>query len=115
MLIGVPAETDVAETRVAATPETVKKFVGLGAEVAIEYGAGAKAGFPDAEYQLAGARLISADEGLGSEGVRKVHRPKADESARLNPDALVIATMDPYGQSDAVETMAKAGGAACAM
>ena len=49
MLIGVPTETDLAETRVAATPETVKKFVGLGAEVAIEQGAGAKAGFLDAD------------------------------------------------------------------
>ena len=45
MLIGVPAETDPAETRVAASPETVKKFVALGAEVAVEHGAGLKAGF----------------------------------------------------------------------
>ncbi len=51
MLIAAPAETDPAETRVAATPETVKKFIGLGAEVAVEHGAGAKAGVPDAEYQ----------------------------------------------------------------
>ena len=67
MLIGVPAETDPAETRVAATPETVKKFVGLGAEVAVEHGAGAKAGFPDAEYQSAGARLVDADQALGAD------------------------------------------------
>ena len=44
MLIGVPAETDPAETRVAASPETVKKFIALGAEVAVERGAGLKAG-----------------------------------------------------------------------
>ena len=55
MLIGVPAETDPAEMRVAATPETVRKFAGLGADVSVEHGAGAKAGFPDAEYQSAGA------------------------------------------------------------
>jgi NAD(P) transhydrogenase subunit alpha len=115
MLIGVPAETDLAETRVAATPETVKKFVGLGAEVAIEHGAGAKAGFPDGEYQLAGARLVSANEALGADVVLKVRRPNVGEIARLKPDALVIATMDPYGHSDAIETMAKAGVAAFAM
>ncbi len=56
MLIGVAAETDPAETRVAATPETVKKFIGLGAEVAVERGAGDKAGVPDGDYESAGAR-----------------------------------------------------------
>jgi H+-translocating NAD(P) transhydrogenase subunit alpha len=115
MLIGVPAETDLGETRVAATPETVKKFVGLGAEVAVEYGAGAKAGFSDAEYQSAGARLVSADGALGADVALKVLRPNADEIARLKPDALVIATMDLYGHTDSVETMAKAGLAAFAM
>ena len=58
MLIGVAAETDPAETRVAASPETVKKFIGLGAEVAVERGAGLKAGVVDADYQAAGARLV---------------------------------------------------------
>jgi NAD(P) transhydrogenase subunit alpha len=115
MLIGVPAETDLGETRVAATPETVKKFVGLGAEVAVEYCAGAKAGFSDAEYQSAGARLVSADGALGADVALKVLRPNADEIARLKPDALVIATMDLYGHTDSVETMAKAGLAAFAM
>jgi H+-translocating NAD(P) transhydrogenase subunit alpha len=115
MLIGVPAETDLAETRVAATPETVKKFVGLGTEVAIEHGAGAKAGFPDGEYHLAGARLVSAEEALGANMVLKVRRPSAGEIAHLKPDALVIGTMDAYGHRDAVEAMAKAGTAAFAM
>ncbi len=115
MLIAAPTEADSGETRVAATPETVKKFVGLGAEVAIEYGAGAKAGFPDGEYQSAGARLVSTDEALGADVVLKVRRPNAREVAGLKRDALVIATMDPYGHRDAIETMAKAGVAAFAM
>jgi H+-translocating NAD(P) transhydrogenase subunit alpha len=115
MLIAAPTEADPGETRVAATPETVKKFVGLGAEVAIEYGAGAKAGFPDGEYQSAGARLVSTDEALGADVVLKVRRPNAREVAGLKRDALVIATMDPYGHRDAIETMAKAGVAAFAM
>jgi NAD(P) transhydrogenase subunit alpha len=115
MLIAAPTETDSGETRVAATPETVKKFVGLGADVAIEHGAGAKAGFPDAEYQSAGARLVSTDEALGADVVLKVRRPNASEVARLKRDTLVIATMDPYGHRDAIETMANAGVAAFAM
>src|ERR1700690_535108 len=115
MLFGVPAETDPAEMRVAATPETVKKFVGLGADVSVEHGAGAKAGFPDADYQSAGARLVSADEALGADGVLKVRRPTAQEIPRLKPGALVIATMDPYGHRDAIEAMAKARIAAFAM
>jgi H+-translocating NAD(P) transhydrogenase subunit alpha len=115
MRIATPAETDPGETRVAATPETVKKFVGLGAEVAIEHGAGAKSGFPDSEYASAGARLVSAEEALRADVVLKVRRPNTDEIACLKPDAIVIATMDPYGHRDAVETMAKAGVAAFAM
>ncbi len=115
MLIAAPTETNSGETRVAATPETVKKFVGVGAEVAIEHGAGAKAGFPDAEYQSAGAQLLSTDEALGADVVLKVRRPNASEVARLKRDALVIATMDPYGHRDAIEAMANAGIAAFAM
>jgi NAD(P) transhydrogenase subunit alpha len=115
MLIAAPTETDPGETRVAATPETIKKFIGLGAETAIEHGAGAKAGFPDVDYVSAGARLVSADEALGADVVLKVRRPNASEIERFKPDALVIATMDPHGHHDAVETMAKAGIAAFAM
>jgi H+-translocating NAD(P) transhydrogenase subunit alpha len=115
MLIAAPTETDPGETRVAATPETVKKFAGLGAEVAVEHGAGAKAGFPDADYASAGARLVSSEEALGADVVLKVRRPNEAEIAHLKPDALVIATMDPYGHRDAVEAMAKAGIAAFAM
>ena len=59
MLIGIVAETDPRETRVAASPETVKKFIALGAEVAVQSGAGVNAGFTDAEYQAAGAQLTT--------------------------------------------------------
>ena len=115
MLIGVPAETDPAETRVAATPETVKKFVGLGAEVAIEHGAGLKAGFPDADYQSAGARIVDADQAFGADLVLKVRRPTTAELGLVKSGALIIAMMDPYGHRDAIEAMAKAGAAAFAL
>jgi len=115
MLIGVPAETDPAETRVAASPETVKKFIGLGAEVAVEHGAGLQAGVVDSEYQAAGARLASAAEALGADLVLKVRRPTEHELALMKSGAPVIATMDPYGHQDAVEAMARAGVSAFAM
>jgi proton-translocating NAD(P)+ transhydrogenase subunit alpha len=108
MRIAAPAETAPGETRVAASPETVKKFVGLGAEVAVENGAGSQAGFPDAEYHAAGAVLVSAEEALGADVVLKVRRPSAGEISHLKPGAVVIATMDPYGHGDAIQTMAKA-------
>jgi H+-translocating NAD(P) transhydrogenase subunit alpha len=115
MRIAAPAETDPGETRVSATPETVKKFVGLGAEVAVQSGAGARAGFPDADYHAAGAVLVSAEEALGADVVLKVRRPSAGEIAHLKPGAVVIATIDPYGHGDAIEAMAKAGASTFAM
>jgi len=115
MLVGVPAESDREETRVAATPETVKKFIGLGAEVAVARGAGIKSGVPDADYEAAGARLVSQDEALGADVVLKVRRPGPEEIGRLKAGALVIAAMDPYGHEDAIQGMAKAGVAAFAM
>jgi NAD(P) transhydrogenase subunit alpha len=116
MLIGVVAEVDPSETRVAATAETVKKFVGLGAEVVVERGAGLKAGVTDADYQGAGARLAEAGQVLGEADVLlKVRRPTDAELTRIKQGALVVATMDPYGHSEAIEAMAKAGIAAFAM
>jgi H+-translocating NAD(P) transhydrogenase subunit alpha len=115
MLIGVPAESDPAETRVAASPETVKKFIALGAEVAIERNAGVKAGIIDAEYQAAGAGIVDADQALASDVVLKVRRPNALELGMVKPGALVVAAMDPYGHDEAIESMAKAGVSAFAM
>jgi NAD(P) transhydrogenase subunit alpha len=115
MLIGVPAETDPAETRVAATPETVKKFIGLGADVAVQQGAGMKSGVPDADYSSAGARLASAEEALSADIVLKVRRPDGRETAALKRGALVVAALDPYGHQDAVDALGKAGVSAFAM
>jgi NAD(P) transhydrogenase subunit alpha len=115
MLIGVAAETEPGETRVAASPETVKKFVGLGAQVAVERGAGLQAGFVDADYESAGARLVAADEALGADLVLKVRRPSAAELGLVKGGAVVIAIMDPYGHPEAIEAMAKTGAAVFAM
>ncbi len=117
MRIAVPAETQGAETRVAATPETVRKFSGLGAEVVIEAGAGKASGIPDAEYEAAGATIAkTAKEALkGAAIVLKVRRPAEKEIAALPAGALVFAVMDPYGSEAEVEAMAKANVAAFAM
>ena len=60
MKIGVPAEVDGLESRVAATPETVRKFVALGAEVTVQSGAGVASRIPDAEYAAAGASIAAS-------------------------------------------------------
>jgi H+-translocating NAD(P) transhydrogenase subunit alpha len=117
MLIAVPAETEPDEGRVAATPETVKKFVGLGADVAIESGAGLKSGVTNADYESAGARIAPDAEAVLKDAdlVLKVRRPDDTEIGRLKSGASVIAIMDPYGNDAALEAMAKAGVAAFAM
>ena len=115
MKIGVPAESEPQETRVAASPETAKKFIALGAEVLVASGAGAKAGVQDADFAAAGARIVEQDEALGANIVLKVRRPDAAETAKLAKGALVVALMDPYGHQDALGALARADVAAFAM
>ncbi len=114
MKIAVAAEVDAGEPRVAATPETVKKMIGLGAEVAVEPGAGVKSGILDADFAAAGATL-SRDPLQDADIVLKVRRPNAAELARLKTGAMVIAIMDPYGHDDALRALANAGVIAFAM
>ena len=99
MLIGVAAERDPQETRVAASPETVKKFIALGAEVAVAGGAGLAAGVPDADFAAAGAKIGSAAEALGADIVLKVRRPSEAEIGKIKHGALVVSIMDPYGHA----------------
>ncbi|WP_029005021.1 Re/Si-specific NAD(P)(+) transhydrogenase subunit alpha [Azorhizobium doebereinerae] len=117
MKIAVPAEVDLGEPRVAATPDTVKRLVGLGAEVAVEAGAGVKSGIVDADYQAAGATIAAsaADAASGADVVLKVRRPTSAEIATYKRGALVIGVMDPYGNDDALRQLAEAGLAAFSM
>jgi NAD(P) transhydrogenase subunit alpha len=114
MKIAIAAENDPAEPRVAATPETVKKMIALGAEVAVEPGAGTRSGILDADYTAAGAS-ISADAIRGADMVLRVRRPSAAELKNYRKGALVIAIMDPYGNDAALKAMADAGITALAM
>jgi proton-translocating NAD(P)+ transhydrogenase subunit alpha len=114
MKIAVAAESDPQEPRVAATPETVKKMTGLGAEVAVEPGAGVKSGILDADYTAAGA-TVAADAMNGADVVLRVRRPSSGELAKYKRGALVVAIMDPYGNEAALKQMADAGLVAFAM
>ena len=114
MKIAVCAESEGGELRVAATPDTVRRMVALGADVAIEPGAGVKSGILDADYTAAGAKL-AADAAADADVVLKVRRPSAAELARYKKGALVIAVMDPYGHEAALKAMADAGIVAFAM
>jgi NAD(P) transhydrogenase subunit alpha len=114
MRIAVPRETDAGETRVAITPETIKKFKSFGADVAVARGAGVASGIPDTEFEAAGAQIadvVTKDADI----VLKVRRPTPNELAAYKKGALVIAIMDPYGNEVALKQMADAGVAGFAM
>jgi H+-translocating NAD(P) transhydrogenase subunit alpha len=108
MKIAVPAETEAGEPRVAATPDTVKRFVGLGAEIAVEQGAGLRAGITDADYTAAGAKIASGAVTKDADVVLKVRRPSKAELANYKAGALVIGMLDPYGNDAALADLAGA-------
>ncbi|HLG79742.1 MAG TPA: Re/Si-specific NAD(P)(+) transhydrogenase subunit alpha [Bradyrhizobium sp.] len=114
MKIAVAKEIDPAEPRVAASPDTVKKFKALGLDVAVEPGAGIKSGLPDSEFTAAGA-IVSAEAVKDADVVIKVKRPEAAELSQYKRGAAVIAIMDPYGNDAALKAMADAGVSAFAM
>jgi H+-translocating NAD(P) transhydrogenase subunit alpha len=114
MRVAIVRELDADEPRVSATPETVKKLKGLGADVVVEPGAGVRSGVLDADYTAAGA-TVSADAVRDADVVLKVRRPSEAELDRYKQGAVVIAIMDPFGNEAALATMAKSGVAAFAM
>jgi NAD(P) transhydrogenase subunit alpha len=107
MIIGIPRETRPGETRVAATPETVKKLAASGKHpIVVEAGAGTLSSIRDADYQTAGARIVDANEALGADIVLKVRGPSAEELPRLKRGALLIGLLNPY---DAAAVLSYAG------
>jgi len=117
MRIAVPAETDPGEARVAATPETVKKFKGLGAEVVVQAGAGRASGVLDGDYEAAGASIApdAAATVAGADIILRVRRPAPGDIAGARPGVAVLAIMDPYGHEAALDALGKAGASAFAM
>ena len=104
------------ETRVAATPETVKKFIALGSSVAIEAGAGLIASIADADYVAAGAEIGDAAQVVaGADIVLAVAGPDPVLLAGAKPGAWVVAGLDPFGQPEKIKAYAGAGLEALAM
>jgi len=114
--IAVLKETAAGETRCAAIPETVKKFIGLGAEVAVEHGAGESASIPDQDFEAAGASLGSrADVLRGADIILCVDGPDAGSVSDAVSGALLVGALDPSGRGDAIQGYAAAGLQALAM
>ncbi|HEY6631361.1 MAG TPA: Re/Si-specific NAD(P)(+) transhydrogenase subunit alpha [Rhizobiaceae bacterium] len=111
----IPKEVDATEPRVAASPETVKRLVGLGFEVVVEAGAGLGSRIVDEEFVKAGGAIGKASDAGRADLVLKVRRPTEEELKGYKPGAAVIATMDPFGNDAAVAAMARAGITAFAM
>jgi len=108
MKVAIAAESDKGEPRVSGTPETVKKLIGLGAEVAVEPGAGLASGIPDSEYAEAGAK-VAPGATADADVVLKVRRPSAEELKGYKKGAIAVALMDPYGNDAAINALADAG------
>ncbi|ADP15249.1 NAD(P)(+) transhydrogenase (AB-specific) [Achromobacter xylosoxidans A8] len=108
MHIGIPKETRDGETRVAATPETVKKYVGGKHTVVVERGAGTAARYLDEAYEAAGATLGSAQDALGADLVMKVRAPSAAELPQMKSGAVVVGMLDPF-DAEGIQQMAAAG------
>jgi H+-translocating NAD(P) transhydrogenase subunit alpha len=104
--IGVPRETRVRETRVAATPATVGKLIALGYDVVVETGAGAAASFPDEAYVDAGARLGTADDAWQADVVLRVNAPSVEEIPRLRNGATLVSLLSPGLNPDLVDALA---------
>jgi len=116
-VIAVTKERRAGETRVAATPETVKKLIAAGFSVVVEAGAGLSASVPDADYAAAGAELAkTAKAAIGKADILlKVRPPEAEEIAALKSGAIVVATLNPYVEKKTLEALAAKGATAFAM
>uniref|UniRef100_B1XRW7 NAD(P) transhydrogenase subunit alpha part 1 n=1 Tax=Polynucleobacter necessarius subsp. necessarius (strain STIR1) TaxID=452638 RepID=B1XRW7_POLNS len=108
MRIGVPLETRPGETRVAATPETVKKLIGQGHTVVIQKDAGVKASQPDSTYEAMGASIGSAADALGAEIILKVRAPEAAELKQIKSGAVLLGMLDPF-DNDMIAAIAAQG------
>ncbi|MDP6851694.1 MAG: Re/Si-specific NAD(P)(+) transhydrogenase subunit alpha [Prochlorococcus sp.] len=114
----IPVESATGETRVAATPDTVKKFLSLGCTVAVERGAGLAAGFVDVAFNTIGAELVDpGDPQVWSQvdAVLCVQSPSADALARMRSGALLVGLLAPYANSSLAATLHSAGLSAMAL
>ena len=107
MRIGVPLETRPGETRVAATPETVKKLLGQGHQVVIQKDAGVQASQPDSAYEAVGATIGSAADAFGAEVVLKVRAPETSELKQIKSGSVLLGMLDPFDNGNIVAMAAQ--------
>jgi NAD(P) transhydrogenase subunit alpha len=117
MRLVIPKESLSGERRTSATPETVKKMIRLGAEVAIESGAGAAVGFSDDIYAELGAEIVSDRAALMSSAdmVLRLRKPELDEVAMLKAGCIHVSYLDPFNERDLITALAKQGVTAVSM
>lgn len=108
MLIGTPAETAAGETRVAITPETVKKLKAQGHILRVQSGAGLAAAATDAAYEAAGAEITDAAGALGCDLVLKVRSPSAQELTLIKPGSALVGMLNPF-DNEGLARLAAAG------
>jgi len=108
MQIGVPRERAAGETRVAATPETVKKLKAQGHSVQVEREAGLAASITDEAYLAAGAEIVEQAAALGADLVLKVRRPEAEELGLMKSGATLVGMLDPFDRAG-LQALAAAG------
>jgi NAD(P) transhydrogenase subunit alpha len=116
-VIAVTRERRAGETRVAATPETVKKLAAAGFSLVVERGAGAAAAYPDTDYEAAGAALAAgpAEAISGADILLKVRAPVDEEIAALKPGAIVVGLLNPHQEKAALQALAAQGASAFTM
>ncbi len=116
MKITILKETAPGETRCAAIPETVKKFIGLGAEVAVEHGCGNAASISDRDFEASGASVVPREEALqGADLILCINGPEPGTLSGAKQGALLVGALDPLRRGDAVDAYAQAGLQALAM
>jgi NAD(P) transhydrogenase subunit alpha len=108
LLIGIPAETAVGESRVAVTPETAKKLMAQGHKVRLQSGAGIAASVPDEAYVAVGVELVDAATAWGSDLVLKVRAPEAAEASHIKSGSTVVGMLEPFN-AEGLQRLATAG------
>jgi NAD(P) transhydrogenase subunit alpha len=105
--VGIPKESNPGETRVAATPDSVKRLVKGGFNIKIQEGAGRLAGFRDEDYDAVGAKIVSGAEVWVADLVAKVAAPTANEASTIQSGVMLVSLLEPYRNAELLERFAK--------
>lgn len=114
-MIGIAKETRAGETRVAGTPDSVKKLIKKGHEVQVARGAGDLAGYSDAAYEASGAKLVDSAAVLASDIVLKIVKPTPDEILKMKKGTVLLSLLEPHANDGTMAKLAEMGVSAMAM